>query len=286
VVVDTAPPSASEVTAEVNYLHTRVDEAGAPLEFWSEEEARTTMVVTPGTPVQVHDVRPIRESLRLDENGFILVDHRSAVSNLELIQQHPLVDQHYAHEMADLLTEATGAALVVVLFGGKKRYGEADVDKLASLPNAKPARYPHADNTDASVRQLLGVVSDAFDVSPYPRWAAYNLWRPMSQPPQDIPLAVCDARTLRRADEVTVTAVTVELSGVVRHDTTGYAYSPRHRWCYFRDMTPQEVLIFKAHDSDSRYASRVAHTAFDDPTCPPGVATRSSVESRAFAFFA
>jgi hypothetical protein len=274
-----------EVSAEVNYLHNRAQADGSPLEFWSEEDARSTMIITPGTPVPVHDVRPRRDTLSLDENGFVLVDHRSAVSNLELLQMHPLVDQHYAHEMSDLLARVTGADLVVVMSAGKKRYGEREVDKLSALPNAKPARYPHADNTDASVLQLRTVVTDAFDVEGFPRWAAYNLWRSMSPPPQDIPLAVCDARTITPADEVTVTAVTMELSGAIRHDTTGYAFSAAHRWCYFRDMTPREVLIFKAHDSDSRYASRVAHTAFNDPSCPPGVATRSSVETRAFAFF-
>ena len=283
-VVDTA--SVDELNAVVNYLHTRVDASGSPLEFWSEEDDRTTMIITPGTSVMVHDVRPIRDTLVLDENGFVLVDHRSDVSNFEMMQVHPLVDQHYAHEMSDLLAEVTGADLVIVMSAGKKRFGEREVDKLSSLPNAKPARYPHADNTDSSVLQLLNIITDAFDVSQYPRWAAYNMWRVTSQPPQDIPLAVCDAQTLTRADEITVTAVTMELSGAIRHDTTGYAYNENHRWCYFRDMTPEEVLVFKAHDSDSRHASRVAHTAFNDPTCPPGVKTRSSVETRAFAFFA
>jgi hypothetical protein len=274
-----------EVRAEVNYLHNRVDDSGSALEFWSEEDARSTMIITPGTSVLVRDVRPIRDTLSLDENGFVLVDHASAVSNLEVLQAHPLVDQHYAHEMADLLAEVTGADLVVVMSAAKKRYGEGEVDKLSTLPNAKPARYPHADNTDTSVLELFGVVTDAFDVTSYSRWAAYNLWRSMSPPPQDIPLAVCDARSIAPADEVIVTAVTMELSGAHRHDTTGYAFSAGHRWCYFRDMTSQEVLIFKAHDSDSRFASRVAHTAFNDPSCPSGVPTRSSVETRAFAFF-
>jgi hypothetical protein len=282
--IDTA--SHTEVRTEVNYLQSRVDAAGAPLEFWSEDDARTTMIIRPGTAVTVRDARPIRDTLRLDVNGFVLVDHRSALANFELIQEHPLVDQQYAHEMSNLLAAVTGADLVVVMSAGKKRYGEREVEKLSTLPNGKPARYPHADNTDVSAHQLVSIVADAFDVSGYGRWAAYNLWRSMSPPPQDIPLAVCDAQTVSRDDEVTVTAVTRERSGNIRHDTTGYAPNDEHRWWYFRDMTPQEVLIFKAHDSDAHYASRVPHTAFNDPSCPPGVGTRSSVETRAFAFFA
>ncbi|MGA7418129.1 MAG: CmcJ/NvfI family oxidoreductase [Acidimicrobiales bacterium] len=280
-----ASADVERVRGEVNYLLNRSDDAGATLEFWSEDDTRSTMELASGQSVWIHDTRPERDTLDLDRNGFVLVDHRSAVSNFDMIQVHPLVDQHYAHEMADLLTEVTGADLVVVMSAGKKRYGEGEVDKLSDLPNAKPARYPHADNTDRSVVELLGVITDAFDVDGYQRWAAYNMWRAVTPPPQDIPLAVCDARTIAPGDEVTVTAVTTELSGDIRHDTTGYRYSEDHRWCYFRDMTPDEVLVFKAHDSDSNYPSRVAHTAFDDPSCRPGVATRASVETRAFAFF-
>ena len=69
-------------------------------------------------------------------------------------------------------------------------------------------------------------------------------------PPQDFPLAVCDARTVAPEDEVTVTAITVEKdTGEITHDTTGYLYNPAHRWYYYRDMTPAEVLVFKAHDT-------------------------------------
>jgi hypothetical protein len=50
-------------------------------------------------------------------------------------------------------------------------------------------------------------------------------------------------------------------------------------------MTPNEVLVFKTHDSDPARAHRVAHTAFDDPTCPPGTPARASVEARALALF-
>ena len=48
---------------------------------------------------------------------------------------------------------------------------------------------------------------------------------------------------------------------------------------------PDEVLVFKAHDTDIRRAGRVPHTAFTDPTCPPGTPTRASVEMRGLAFF-
>ena len=71
----------------------------------------------------------------------------------------------------------------------------------------------------------------------------------------------------------------------IRHDTTGYLYNPAHEWHYYRDMTRDEVLVFKAHDTDPHRAGRVPHTAFTDPTCPAGVPTRASVEMRGLALF-
>ena len=74
-------------------------------------------------------------------------------------------------------------------------------------------------------------------------------------------------------------------TGDLQHDTTGYLHNPDHEWNYFRDMTRDEVLIFKAHDSDPARPRRVPHTAFSDPTCPAGTPTRASVEMRGVAFF-
>jgi len=133
--------------------------------------------------------------------------------------------------------------------------------------------------------ELIAAFVDDLDLGGHSRWAMYNLWRATTPPPQDFPLAVCDARSLTRDDEVTVKAITEERSGEIRHDTTGYLYNPAHRWYYFRDMNPDEVLVFKAHDTDPRRAGRVPHTAFTDPTCPAGVPTRASVEMRGLALF-
>ena len=152
-----------------------------------------------------------------------------------------------------------------------------------------PARYPHADNTDASSAGLIAAfTAQVPDLDPgaYSRSALYNLWRCVSPPPQDCPLAVCDVRSVESADEVLVTAVTeVHGIGEVRHNTTSFTYNPGHRWHYFPDMTPDEVIVFKTHDTDEDRAKRVAHTAFDDPACPAGVPPRASVEARLLALY-
>jgi hypothetical protein len=277
---------AATVHAEVNYVRNPPLAGDAVLEFVTEAEERSTMQVLPGRTVPIIDTRGIGTDL--DREGFVLVHHVSAITDFDRIQGDPIVDQQYIDETTELLAALVGASRVFMLGGGKKRYGESATEKLAPLSNAKPARYAHADNTDTSAVGLVEMVAqfvDDLDLAGYSRWALYNIWRAVTPPPQDFPLAVCDARTVAPGDEITVAAVTEEHGFDIRHDTTGYLYNPAHEWHYYRDMTRDEVLVFKAHDTDAHRAGRVPHTAFTDPSCPRGVATRASVEMRGLALF-
>ncbi len=217
----------------------------------------------------------------LDREGFILARHISKVADFSAIEEDAAVDQLYNDEMATLLREVTGAAFVLMLGGGKKRYGESATAELARLTNAKPARYAHADNTDPSAQGMFDQIAAAAggQLPAGTPWAMYNMWRAVTPPPQDFPLAVCDARSVADADEVPVTAVTsTRAQGDMRHDTTGYVHNPRHRWHYYPDMTRDEVIVFKSHDSRAGRGKAGPHTAFNDLSCPrarrPGPASR------------
>ena len=51
-------------------------------------------------------------------------------------------------------------------------------------------------------------------------------------------------------------------------------------------MRTDEAIVFKVYDSEKDGRARfTAHTAFDDPTTPPGAPPRDSIETRTFAFF-
>ena len=279
--------SAARVRAEVNYVRNPPAAQEKVLEFVSEAEENSTMQNRPGREVWINNARQLTSTL--DGEGFQLLAHQSAITDFEGIELNPALNKQYMAELAELVTRETGASRVIMLGGAKQRFSERAIDKLAPLVNAKPARYPHADNTDASSREQIRMFMagiDDIDDGTFSRFALFNLWRCVSPPPQDCPLAVCDARSVSPADEIPVTAVTmVHGIGEVRHDTTSYLYNPDHRWYYFPDMTAQEVIIFKTHDSDKSRARRVAHTAFDDPTCPPGTPPRGSVEARILALF-
>ena len=113
------------------------------------------------------------------------------------------------------------------------------------------------------------------------RTANLNQWRLLSPGPTQRPLALCDARTVAVDDVIPGDSVfpardwSFELA-FIRHN-------PEHRWIYFPDLTSEQVLVFKQADTDPGRPRVVPHTAFTDPSCPPGAAPRVSVETRCVA---
>jgi hypothetical protein len=152
------------------------------------------------------------------------------------------------------------------------------------LNNSRPARFAHVDVSTATAH--------AFAVRSQPegrslmRFVHFNVWRALSVPPQDVPLAVCDARSVGAEDLLLADAVFDEV-GKPDWSFEGLvvAHNPLHRWQYFSDMHVGEALIFKTYDSDPARARCVPHVAFDNPICPPDAPPRMSIEMRATAFW-
>jgi hypothetical protein len=287
-VLSEAPTHAStKVNAAINYIRNPRQPGQEALTFVTADERKSTMITLPGVSVEIEDMRGTATSI--DVEGFELLRHVSTVPNFDRIEEDEAIDQLYIDEMTALVKKITGAPIVIMQGGGKKRYGQKAQDKLDGLMNALPALYPHGDTTEASAVQLaMMMASFATDVNfeDFSRWQHINLWRAITLPPHDYPLAVCDARTLSLNDAVTVIAKTeTRATGSLEFETHGYLYNPAHRWCYFSNMNPEEVLMFKTHDSDPTHAHQVAHSAFLNSLCPPDAPTRGSVEMRAFVAY-
>jgi hypothetical protein len=230
--------------------------------------------------IAIADARDAADPPRLDREGFALIPHKSAITDFS---DPVAIAALHAHEIRALVAQASGADAVVVTAPGVLRFGEKSMQSGA-LNNSRPARFVHIDVNDATAA--------AFAARSQPegrsitRFAHYNIWRSFSGAPQDVPLAVCDARSLAPADLIEADAVFDEpdkpewsFVGLV------IAHSPAHRWHYFRDMTPGEVLVFKTNDSDPDAPHYVPHSAFDDPSCPANTHPRSSIEMRATAYW-
>jgi hypothetical protein len=245
--------------------------------FHANDHARDNLVLE-NRRVPIEDGRGLASPPSLDREGFALVPHQSAIADFRDPDQ---VARHAPGEIDALIKRLSGAETVVMLGPPILRFGERSPE-AGKLNNSQPARFSHIDASDARARltaEQLGPKG-----RPIRRFTQFNIWRAISPPPQDIPLAVCDARSVAPADLVIGDAV-FDHVGVPEwsSESTLVRVNPAHRWTYFSGMNRDEALVFVCKDSDPRRAQNVPHCAFDDPSCPPGLPTRASIEMRAMA---
>ena len=113
------------------------------------------------------------------------------------------------------------------------------------------------------------------------RYAIINVWKPIHGPVKQIPLAVCDARTIKLGQLLDSDIVYADRIGEVSMLTHG----PEQQWYYVPEMLSTEVLLIKGFDSELSQARFTAHSAFDDPTSDITAPPRESIEVRTLAFF-
>ena len=277
--LDTATrPGARTVDGVVSY----VAEMSERPRFYANDHSRDVMILDPRA-VPIEDARGRLEPPTLDQDGFTLVRHVSAVTDFRDADE---VSRIHPGEIEQLLLALTGADRVVSTgSGGILRFSEklADVGKLN---NSWPARFIHIDVSDSAAAASAERATPKDAGRPVRRWAHYNVWRALSPPPQDIPLAVCAADSLQDQDLVVADAI-FDHHGQPEwsFESLMIRYNPRHRWSYFSNMTRDEALVFKTKDSDPSKAHHVPHSAFDDPSAPPDAPPRISIEMRATAFW-
>lgn len=244
--------------------------------YYANDHSRDTVVIEQHA-MALTDGRA--QALDLDSAGFQLVTHHSAAGDLRDKANGPA----YAAEIEALLRDVTGADVVVVTGMPIPRFSERS-GKAGSSDNSHPARFAHVDLSDTT-GATFSARSQPED-GDYARAAHYNVWRVLSAPPQDVPLALCDARSLTGDELIRADAIFDRPDGndwsfegyVVGHEAA-------HRWHWFPDMAADEAIVFKTHDSRADVAPCVPHVAFDDPATPAEAPARISVEIRAIAYW-
>jgi hypothetical protein len=233
-----------------------------------------------GHATTIHDLRPAASEFALDEVGFKFLTHRSAVKEF---WDEDEIRRVYYPESIDLLKRVTGATEVRVFDHTLRRRVPGKDDRSTGVPR-QPATLVHVDQTAASGAARLRVAyPDEADALLRRRVAIVNLWRPITSPVLDAPLAVCDARSVSPKDLVASELVYRDRRG----ETYNLVYNPGQRWFYAPEMRADEVLLLKCFDSrDDGAVSRFApHTAFTDPTAPLDAPPRESIELRTFLIF-
>jgi hypothetical protein len=219
--------------------------------------------------VTIRDARAGWSMLSLDVQGFAAVRRRSASLDFDRDEE---IRRIYYPESEALLREVTGATRVFIFDHTiRRREGVRE-----------PVLEVHVDQTVKSgpqrVRDLLPAEAEELLAG---RVQIINLWRPIRGPVRELPLAVCDARSVAAGDLVAADLVYRDRIG----ETYAVTYNADHRWFYLSEMTTEEALLVKCFDSETDGRARFApHSAFVDPTTPPDSAPRESIELRTLVF--
>jgi hypothetical protein len=276
--------AAAHVEAKIDYL---VPSSRINRRFWAPGKEFNTGVYAP-YPVTIRNAR-LAGPFTLDEHGFCLGRHHTAIADW---QNQYAPGSAYAAEVAEVAMRLCGADVVVGI-GGMMR--NAAVTSPTVQP---PAAEAHVDFTQSTAERR----AEAMYRTAHPqgagfrRFIGFSLWRALSPPPQDMPLALCEGRSV--GDDEGTRNTKVDVAEIPTGDAlyapiageedmvaaTIFHYSSGHRWWYFPDMQPDEVIFIKLYDSDHTKAWRCPHTAFRDDTRPDAT-PRRSMEFRAMAYF-
>ena len=240
--------------------------------------------------VNMHDGSGLEAEFDPDVHGFRLVD---APTDFSAWTDLAAIREVYEPAQLAFVQRLLGADRMVNLGHALRTTG--DTVERDMKPQASEA------HVDFETTAAAAYAADLYrqhhpDAPPYSRFVAFSFWRPLTPPPHDWPLAVCDFRSLDPNEGERNVLVWCDkippqeqwFDPIEGEETFPAAFifhhNPAHQWWYFSKMTPQNALFLKFHDSDHSRAWRCAHSAFRN-NADPGTTQRESIEFRGMAFF-
>lgn len=231
--------------------------------------------------VEVDDARARADNqageFGMHPSGFDLLEFPTRVDNFLDAQA---ISSVYEAEIEAFLKSVTGCYRVHI-FDHTVRASDPELREQKQV--REPAHLVHNDYTPSSgfvcLQENLG--DDAERLSRR-RFQILNVWRPLVDPVEDYPLALCDARSIDRRDLIDTERRAPNHIGEIQLAVHGDA----QRWFYYSAMRPPEVLLFKTFDSiDGGERPCSIHSAIHLLTAPADARPRESVETRAFVFY-
>ncbi|KAH9212213.1 methyltransferase CmcJ [Leptodontidium sp. 2 PMI_412] len=285
--------SSGDVTASLNYLQ--------KLDIYQHEKPFEIMMDIPSDAKNqrqhntkfeareqtIRDIRELKYQFTLDKHGFMVREFRSTLDRLGRIDG-TMVEGVYKPEVESLIREQVSDVDQVFFFEWRLRSGdihikEGDRIDLNDLSNwVEPAGVVHVDQSPAAVLNRVQLhMQEKAEYLLQGRVRIINVWKPLENPVEDFPLAVCDSSSMEPGD--------LTECDIVRKQFTGaslYAhFNPQQKWYYLSQQTPNEVLMLKIFDSQEDIeGKRCAHSAFKHPKYQAGLPPRKSIEIRALVF--
>ncbi|RYO79490.1 hypothetical protein DL766_009345 [Monosporascus sp. MC13-8B] len=247
------------------------------------EDRRNTNISWDEKTVTVEDFRGRAKEFQLDSHGFSSC-HLPGFTELA---DKDTIEQQYLPAVEDILRTHLEDFGTVFIFDWRIRNSRSDTvtdminfsDKTTPL---LPSNYAHIDTGPISVIQRIqkSFPKDAKRILQQ-RVRAVNVWKPLSHPVEEYPLAVCDGTSVKPEDLVETDSVR---QGNV---STNYyvKYHASQRWYFLNHQSPDEALIFKHFDTKPGVKAPYAlHSSIKLQKTSEVARPRKSIEVRALVF--
>lgn len=228
--------------------------------------------------VTIHDLRGIESEFSLDKQGFTTVSNVPSTET-KFLSEEQIKSVYYSDTEAILRATIPGIEQVVIFDHTIRR-----TEKNAAIG---PVMRVHIDQTAESgfdrVRLHLPEERVNEIIEKGIRTRIINVWRPINGPIRSYPLALADSSTVDEEDLLSVSHIYPDRLGA----TGGVKYNAEQKWWYWSGQTPDDVLLIKCYDTDTKVGGgaegkrgRSPHTSFKHPGTLESANTRESIEVR------
>jgi hypothetical protein len=230
--------------------------------------------------VEIRNMRRMGRRPTLQQEGFTFLAHPTGPADWS---NNQWIQSVYVPSCIELVKNVTGAKEAMSMHPPMlRRRGP-----MTTAGASPPANFIHVDQTRDAGRDTATRFAGSKGLS-CERGAIYNVWKALTPPPQDLPLAIADWRTASEKDHVV--GMSFEPVGPGRDKQVDVphvclAHSPEApEWYYVPDLSADESLVFVGVDFDPSHPLGCPHSAFVQPD-PNGCAVpRTSIEVRVMVF--
>ncbi|KAF2175459.1 hypothetical protein K469DRAFT_647092 [Zopfia rhizophila CBS 207.26] len=246
-------------------------------------DQRKTNLTWDEKDITVTDFRDNAADFQLDTHGFAT----RKLEGFSELENDKDINARYIPEVKRMLETELGDVGTVFVFDWRLRSSRPSLtaEKINfSDPNQLllPSNYAHIDTCPISVIQRIqkSFPNDAAKILRQ-RIRAVNVWKPLSCPVDEWPLAVCDGTTVKPNDLVETDSIrqgSISTNYYVKHNED-------QKWYFLQKQTPDEALIFKHFDSEPGVKAPFAlHSSIKLQSVPEGAKPRKSIEVRTLIF--
>jgi hypothetical protein len=263
------------VEATLNFARNRQDGG-----VWSNTDRSRVQQAFATKTVTIADATTRDELPNLDREGFTRLSDPVAMPQWDDPEWLAAI---YVPRCCEVIRTLIGADLVLPLYRGVLRRKAVPPGPEGSP--APAAGFVHLDQSPSAIEGYAEETAGADFRERFRHFRMLNLWRALSPPPHNMPLALCDQRTVARRDLVVGHTVEPKLiSNAVEYLTS--LHNPAQQWWFYPDLAADDLLVFNGFNPDENLPIGCLHSAFADPGVAGEFAPRESIESRFFAFFA